>query len=75
MIAFCSDLAADSDKFALLEDLFYKFFRDLMEQSSKAEDVYKCYQQARKMFAECVSVNMDKSLMLMNLFNNIAKVI
>ncbi len=75
MIAFCSDLAADGDKFSLSEDLFYKFFRDLMEQSPKAEDVYKCYQQAKKMFAECASVNMDKSLMLLNLFNNITKVV
>ena len=72
---FCRDLAADDDKFAITEELIYKFFRDLMEQSSKPEDVYKCLQNTRKMFADCINVNMDKTLMLINLFNEIAKVV
>lgn len=75
MIDFCANLAASSDKFALSEELFYKLFHDLMEETPKVEEVYKCYQQAKKMFAECASINMDKSLMLLNLFNNIAKVV
>lgn len=74
-LAFCRNLAGDGEKFAIAEELFYMFFRDLMEQSKNAEEVYKCYQAAKKMFAECVSVNMDKSLMLLNLFNEISKVI
>ena len=74
-LAFCRNLAGDGEKFAIVEELFYKFFRDLMEQSSRAEDVYKCYFMAKKMFADCVNVNMDKPLMLLNLFNEISKVV
>lgn len=74
-LEFCRDLAADDEKFALSEELFNKFFRDLMEQSNNPEAVYKCWQSAGRMFADCVNVNMDKNLMLLNLFNEIAKVL
>ena len=74
-LEFCRDLAADAEKFALSEELFYKFFRNLMMENKNTEEVYKCYQSAKKMFAECTSINMDKSLMLLNLFNDISKVI
>lgn len=75
MLSFCRDLAADTDKFLLSEELFYKLFHELLEQGGKSEEIYKCLQNCRKMFSDCALINMDKTLMLLNLLNDIIKVL
>lgn len=75
MLDFCKKLAADSEKFALSEELFNKFLREYMEQGKNSEQIYKCWQNTGKMFAECSNINMDKTMMLLNLINNIVKAV
>ena len=74
-IDFCKNLAADDEKFALLEELFNKFLREYIEQEGNSEEIYKCWQNTKRMYAECTTVNMDKTLMLLNLINDIVKVV
>lgn len=74
-IDFCKNLAADDEKFALSEELFNKFLREYIEQEGNSEEIYKCWQNTKRMYAECTTVNMDKTLMLLNLINDIVKVV
>ncbi len=75
MLSFCSAMAGDADQFALLEELIGKFIKENLPVSQDAEALYQCYNNMQKMFADCVSVNMDKRLMLLNLLTEIAKVL
>ena len=49
--------------------------KENMVNAENPEELYKCWQDANKMFADCVSVNMDKKLMLVNLISKICKVL
>lgn len=75
MLDFCKGLATDGEKFALSEELFDKFLHEYMEQGKNSQEVYKCWQNMSKMFADCANINMDKTLMLLNLINSIIKVL
>ncbi len=74
MLDFCAKMAADADKFALLEELLMKFFKDNMSSYQDVEAFYQCKNEAVRMFDDCVNVNMDKRLMLINLLTEICQV-
>lgn len=75
MLDFCSEASASPERFALLQELLMKFLKDNMSQYQDKEELYSCWNDARKMFADCTSVNMDKRFMLINLLNRISKVV
>ncbi len=72
---FCSDMAGDGDKFALLEELIIRFIKENLAVGQDIEALYQCHGNVEKMFADCANVNMDKRLMLLNLLTDIAKVL
>ena len=75
MLDFCTEIAADDSKFTLLEELLMKFFKDNMSFCQDVEAFYQCKCQAVHMFDDCLSVNMDKRLMLVNLLTEICQVL
>ena len=74
MLDFCFEMAADADRFALLEELLMKFFKDNMSVCQDVEAFYQCKNEAVRMFDDCASVNMDKRLALINLLTEICQV-
>ena len=75
MLDFCTQIAADEDKFAIMEELVAKFIKDNLAVCCDFEALYQCYDESKRMFADCVNINMDKRLMLVNLLSNICKVL
>lgn len=75
LLEFSSDISSNPNLFALLEEFIGKFIKENMVNAENPEELYKCWQDANKMFADCVSVNMDKKLMLVNLITKICKVL
>jgi DNA polymerase-3 subunit delta' len=75
LLEFSSNVTANPDLFMLLEEFIGKFIKENMVNAENPEELYKCWQDANKMFADCVSVNMDKKLMLVNLISKICKVL
>jgi DNA polymerase-3 subunit delta' len=75
MLDFCTQIAANEDKFAIMEELIAKFIKDNLSVCSDFEALYQCYEESKHMFADCVNVNMDKRLMLINLLSSICKVL
>lgn len=75
LLDFCSEAAASPDKFSLLQELIMKFLKENMVACTDKEELYSCWNDARRMFADCVSVNMDKRFMLINLLTRICKVL
>lgn len=72
---FCSTVSADIDKFNLLPELIGRFIRNNIGQKDNTEALYRCWQNAQKMFADCANINMDKKLTLLNILTDICKVI
>ena len=58
-----------------MEELIAKFIKDNLSVCSDFEALYQCYEESKHMFADCVNVNMDKRLMLINLLSSICKVL
>ena len=75
MLDFCNKNAIDDDKFTLLQELLLKFIKDNMAECQDAEALYACWQEIRKNFADCVNINMDRRVMLINILNGICKVL
>ena len=75
LLEFSTNVTANPDLFMLLEEFIGKFIKENMVNAENPEELYKCWQDANKMFADCVSVNMDKKLMLVNLISKICKVL
>lgn len=75
LLDFASQMAADEETFGLLQELIMKFLKDNMINSSHPEKLYECWQNAEHGFSDCVTVNMDKRFMLINLLTQICKVL
>ena len=73
LLDFCDTATETAEKFALCEELVMKFFRENMQSCNDKEEFYVLWNEARKKFADCTGVNMDKRLMLINLLNKICK--
>ncbi|MBR1600657.1 MAG: DNA polymerase III subunit delta' [Alphaproteobacteria bacterium] len=75
MLDFCDEATSSSEMFDLCEELMLKFLKDNMLNSKDKEELYDLWNETRKKFSDCSSVNMDKRLMLINLFNKICRVL
>jgi len=75
MLTFTAETAKDSDKFNILQELILKFIKEHMTDCRDKEALYNCWNQTRRGFADCVVVNMDKRLMLLNLLTELCKVL
>ena len=73
LLSFCADMAADVDKFGLLQDLILKFLKQNMPEAKDKDEIYSCFNDTRRMFFDCVNVNMDKRAMLIILLTKIGK--
>ncbi len=73
LLAFCSEMAKDAQKFDILLELIVKLLKENMSSCADKEELYSCFNDARQMFADCSSVNMDKKLMLISLLTKISK--
>lgn len=75
LLGFCDKASSSVEMFALCEEMVMKFFRENMQSCGDKADFYALWEEARKKFADCSGVNMDKRLMLINLLNKICKVL
>lgn len=75
LLDFCDEATSSPEMFALTEELLMKFFKDNMINSADKEEFYALWNEARRKFADCGGVNMDKRLMLINLLNKICRVL
>ena len=75
LLDFAAEMAKDADKFAILQGLILQFLKEHISECKDPEALYQCWQQTRRGFADCVSVNMDKRFMLINLLTEICKVL
>lgn len=75
LLEWTAEMAADSEKFDILQGLIMKFIKDNMLNAQNPEKLYECWQAAERGFADCVTVNMDKRFMLINLLTQICKVL
>ncbi len=75
LLDFIKEIVKDNDKFDILQELILKFIKEHMEDCKDKEALYRCWQKTHRDFADCMSVNMDKRLMLLNLLTNICKVL
>lgn len=73
LLDFCTEMSKDAQKFDILYELIIKILRENMNSCADKEELYACWNEARQMFADCVSVNMDKRLMLISLLTQISK--
>lgn len=73
LLSFCSNMAADNDRFSLLQDLILKFLKQSMSEAKDKEEMYSCFNDARQMFSDCANVNMDKRQMLTVLLTRIGQ--
>ena len=72
---FCAQAAADADKFAILEELLLRFIKEMMQSNKHIEELYQFQTEMQKMFADCLNINMDKKMMLINLLTELNKVL
>ena len=75
LLDFSAEMAADENKFAILQELLVKFIKENMVNAQNPEKLYECWRETERGFVDCVTVNMDKRLMLVNLFDKICKVL
>lgn len=75
LLDFCGEMAANTEKFSLLQELILRFLKENMPAVADKEGLYGCWQETRQMFFDCVNVNMDKRQMLINLLSKIGKVL
>lgn len=75
MLDFTAQMAKDTDKFNILQELILKYIKEHMNECSDKEALYQCWQQTGRGFADCTNVNMDKRLMLLTLLTDICKVL
>lgn len=73
MLDFCAQASKDDETFMMLEDLLSHYFKQKIRHSENVNEVYECWQQSAKMFADCADINMDKNLMLINLLQKAVK--
>lgn len=75
LLDFCSEMAADAEKFMICQSLLLRFLQENMPSAQDKEAVYTCWNDAQRMFSDCVNINMDKRMMLINLLTSTAKVL
>jgi DNA polymerase-3 subunit delta' len=75
LLDFTAEMAKDTDKFGILQELILKFIKEHMSDCQDPEALYKCWGATNRGFADCVSVNMDKRFMLITLLSDICKVL
>lgn len=75
LLDFCSVVAADNNKFAIMEELLLRLVRDNMQTGKNIEELYQYKNEIEKMFADCTNINMDKKMMLINLLSGLCKVL
>ncbi|MBP5215930.1 MAG: DNA polymerase III subunit delta' [Alphaproteobacteria bacterium] len=75
MLEFCEDVAADADKFSILPALFTKLLKENFSECQDKEALYNLWNDSRKMFEDCDNINMEKRVMLINLLNELCKVL
>lgn len=73
LLNFCTEISKDTQKFDILLELIVKLLKDNMTSCADKEELYSCFNDARQMFTDCTSVNMDKKLMLISLLTKISK--
>ena len=75
LLDFCTNVAGDTDKFAILEELLTRYIKDYMQQGYNVEELYQYKIEIAKMFADCNNINMDKKMMLINLISGLCQVL
>ena len=75
MLEFCTESAADEEKFSLLQDFILQFIKDNLSQVSDKDALYECWGKTQRMYADCININMDKKQMLIKLLTDICKVL
>ena len=75
LLEFCDEAVSSPEMFSLCEELLLKFLKDNMPNCSDKEELYELWNEIRRKFADCLNINMDKRLMLINLFNKICRVL
>ena len=73
LLDFCTEMAKDTQKFDILQELIVKLLKENMSSCEDKEELYACWNETRQMFADCTSVNMDKKMMLISLLTGINK--
>lgn len=68
IIQFSTETASDEEKFDVLQELIVKLFKDKIADSREPEELCQYINTINAMFADCRYINMDKRLMLINLF-------
>lgn len=75
IIDFSAQMAADSDKFDILQELLIKFLKQRLPSSHDPENLSRYWEIINDMFSDCRYINMDKKLMLINLLSDISRVL
>ncbi len=75
LLDFTAEVAADADKFGIIQELIIKFIKENLQNCQDVEGLYRCWNKAERGFADCANINMDKRFMLINLFTEICKVL
>lgn len=73
LLDFCNEASSSPEIFSLTEELLLNFLKENMPNCRDKEEIYALWNETRKKFADCTSVNMDKRLTLINLINKICK--
>lgn len=75
MLDFCDWASSTAEMFMLTEELLTKFLKENMQSCRDKEELYALWNETRTKFNDCVRINMDKRIMLINLLNKICKVL
>jgi len=75
LLSFCDLATKDEDSFNLVQELILKFIAENITNSSNIEELSSVWENAIKVFDETNRLNFDKKQVLINIINNLIKVI
>lgn len=75
LVAFCEGAAGNENNYYLVQELILKFIAENIQSCSDIEELSVVWENTIKVFDETDRLNLDKKQALINIINNICKVI